>query len=94
MCGFIQVEANARVVAGAEAYYRNMFSKDDITWNIRDSHFMDTVTLVERHVKDMRARALEAAAKEGRCGMAVTLLHLDSACLWTILHLVVRLGRL
>jgi hypothetical protein len=53
------------VVAGAEAYYRNMFSREDVTWNIRDSHFMDTVTLVERHIRDMRARAMGEAAKEG-----------------------------
>lgn len=32
--------ANAAVVKGAEAYYRNMFFGGEITWNLRDRHFL------------------------------------------------------
>jgi erythromycin esterase-like protein len=35
---------NARVVKSAEEYYREMFSESrDVTWNLRDSHMVDTV---------------------------------------------------
>ncbi len=38
----VQVEANAMAVAGAEEYYRKMFTGKDDTWNIRDTHFLNT----------------------------------------------------
>jgi erythromycin esterase-like protein len=35
---------NARVVRSAEEYYREMFSEGrDVTWNLRDTHMVDTV---------------------------------------------------
>ena len=47
-----QAACNASVVAGAEQYYRNMFFGDELTWNLRDGHFADTVARVAAHVKD------------------------------------------
>jgi erythromycin esterase-like protein len=36
-------EQNARVVAGAEAYYRAMFGRRISSWNLRDTHMVDTL---------------------------------------------------
>ncbi|HEV7554941.1 MAG TPA: erythromycin esterase family protein, partial [Kofleriaceae bacterium] len=36
-------EQNARVVKNAEAYYRNMHVRGVSTWNLRDTHMMDTL---------------------------------------------------
>ena len=33
-----QALVNAAVVADAEVYYRNMLFRDELTWNLRDSH--------------------------------------------------------
>ncbi|PSC73112.1 erythromycin esterase [Micractinium conductrix] len=41
---------NAAVVTGAEAYYRNMFFGEDLTWNLRDRHFADTVAAIRDHL--------------------------------------------
>lgn len=45
-----QARCNADVVAGAEAYYRQMFFGDELTWNLRDQHFLRTVQAVEHHL--------------------------------------------
>jgi erythromycin esterase-like protein len=36
-------EQNAQLVANAEKYYSAMFSADEVTWNIRDTHMADCV---------------------------------------------------
>ena len=36
-------EQNARVVSGAEAYYRALYRGDVSTWNLRDTHMADTL---------------------------------------------------
>lgn len=36
-------EQNARLVANAEAYYRSMFRGRDESWNLRDTHMMETL---------------------------------------------------
>ncbi len=36
-------ERNAAVVVNAEAYYRGMFGQRTNTWNLRDSHMLDTL---------------------------------------------------
>ncbi len=42
-------EQNARLVANAEAYYRSMFRGRDESWNLRDTHMMETLqTLMKR----------------------------------------------
>jgi erythromycin esterase-like protein/predicted phosphoribosyltransferase len=43
-------QQNARIIANAEAYYRSMVEADDHSWNVRDTHMMDTLDrLLERH---------------------------------------------
>ncbi|GAB4820204.1 hypothetical protein N2152v2_007250 [Parachlorella kessleri] len=45
-----QARCNASVVKGAELYYRSMFFGDELTWNLRDRHFLSTVQAVEEHL--------------------------------------------
>ncbi|KAG2489157.1 hypothetical protein HYH03_012383 [Edaphochlamys debaryana] len=56
----LAAEANAIVVAGAEAYYRNMFTREEATWNLRDAHFLAAAGAVERHLRRGREAAGEA----------------------------------
>lgn len=48
-------ECNAWVVAGAENYYRQMFFGDELTWNIRDTHFANTIGRIDDHLKAGRS---------------------------------------
>ncbi len=41
---------NARVAAGAEAYYRGMFRMRVNTWNLRDTHMADTLDALAAHL--------------------------------------------
>lgn len=50
-------ECNAWVVAGAENYYRQMFFGDELTWNIRDTHFANTIGRIDDHLERRRRRA-------------------------------------
>ncbi len=43
-------EQNARVVANAEQYYREMFSWRVNTWNLRDRHMADTLMALSQHL--------------------------------------------
>ena len=46
---YFAAEQNARVVQGAEAYYRAMFGSAATSWNLRDQHMMATlVALIDR----------------------------------------------
>jgi erythromycin esterase len=36
-------EQNARIVVNAEAYYRALLGSDEQSWNVRDSHMLDTL---------------------------------------------------
>ncbi len=54
-------ECNAACVAGAESYYRNMFFGDELTWNLRDTHFADTVSRIPNH---LTARMVRAGAEK------------------------------
>jgi erythromycin esterase-like protein len=45
-------EQNARVVAGAESYYRSMFGAAASSWNLRDRHMAETL----EHLRDHLAR--------------------------------------
>jgi len=47
-------EANARVAADAEAYYRTMFAWDQSSWNVRDRHMDDTLCRVREHLRATR----------------------------------------
>ena len=44
-----QAEQNARVVRNAEAYYREMFGRRVNTWNLRDTHMMETLIHLVEH---------------------------------------------
>ena len=41
---FFDAEQNARIVAGAEQYYRAIYYGDAASWNLRDQHMFDTLT--------------------------------------------------
>jgi protein-L-isoaspartate(D-aspartate) O-methyltransferase len=53
---FLEAIGNARVVAGAERYYRTMYYGGAASWNLRDQHMFDTLTALLDHVgPDSRA---------------------------------------
>jgi erythromycin esterase-like protein len=43
-------QQNARLVHNAEEYYRNMFHGRVSSWNLRDSHMVDTIQALDRHL--------------------------------------------
>lgn len=43
-------EQNARVAKNAETYYRAMFQSRDESWNIRDTHMMETLEALREHI--------------------------------------------
>jgi erythromycin esterase-like protein len=47
---FFQAEQNARVVKNAEEYYRSMFRGRVSSWNLRDTHMVDTLDELRRHL--------------------------------------------
>jgi erythromycin esterase-like protein len=47
-------EANARVAADAERYYRTMFAWDASSWNVRDRHMDETLAGVRAHLRATR----------------------------------------
>jgi erythromycin esterase len=50
---YFNAEQNAIVAKNAELYYRKMIQGGPVTWNIRDTHMMDTLKrLMEFHGKD------------------------------------------
>jgi erythromycin esterase-like protein len=48
---------NARVAARAEAYYREMYLGEVSTWNLRDTHMMDTLDALDAHLSRRGDRA-------------------------------------
>jgi erythromycin esterase len=52
----LNTEMNAQVIANAEEYYRSMISFRDESWNIRDSHMVETLnSLMKFHGKSAKA---------------------------------------
>lgn len=52
----LDVTQNARIVQNAENYYHTMISQDDDSWNVRDSHMMETLdTLINHYGPDSKA---------------------------------------
>jgi erythromycin esterase-like protein len=47
-------EQNARVVQNAEQYYRMMFQERVSTWNLRDSHMVETLEKLATHLSRQR----------------------------------------
>lgn len=64
-------ERNARVVLDAEHYYRAMFGARSNTWNLRDTHMLDTVMALRRH--------LRASGRRGRIVVWAHNSHLGDA---------------
>jgi protein-L-isoaspartate(D-aspartate) O-methyltransferase len=53
---FFDAAQNARVVAGAEAYYRTMYYGSAASWNLRDEHMFQTLrALLDHHGPNARA---------------------------------------
>ena len=46
---FLDAAQNARVVAGAERYYRTMYYGNVASWNLRDQHMFDTLEAILAH---------------------------------------------
>ena len=67
---FFDAEQNARIVAGAEQYYRAIYYGDAASWNLRDQHMFDTL---ERLLAASRARGqgcgLGAQLPYRQCGL-------------------------
>jgi erythromycin esterase-like protein len=57
---FFVAEQNARLVRNAEQYYRSMFRGRDESWNLRDTHMMETLDALLTHVghEGRRAKAV------------------------------------
>lgn len=54
--GYFNAEQNALAVRGAELYYRTMVRGGATSWNVRDSHMIDTLArLMEHHGPDAKA---------------------------------------
>lgn len=48
---FFFAEQNARLIKNAEEYYREMFTRRVSTWNLRDTHMVETLTALSRHLE-------------------------------------------
>ena len=62
---FFDAEQNARIVAGAEQYYRAIYYGDSASWNLRDQHMF-------RHA---RAPACRARTRGQGCGLGAQLAY-------------------
>src|SRR5688500_5572100 len=49
---FFSAEQNARLVRNAEQYYRSMFRGRVSSWNLRDSHMMETLRALMAHLEN------------------------------------------
>lgn len=48
---------NARLVKNAEQYYRTMFRNDVSSWNLRDTHMVETLVAVDDHLSAQGVKA-------------------------------------
>jgi erythromycin esterase-like protein len=53
---FFFAEQNARLIKNAEEYYRQMFAGRADTWNLRDTHMVDTIDALLRHLDRTRGQ--------------------------------------
>lgn len=51
-----RAEQNARLVHSAESYYRQMFNPQANTWNLRDTHMIETLDGLYQHLSKRRQR--------------------------------------
>ncbi len=61
---YFGAEQNARIVVNAENYYRALLSGDELSWNVRDSHMLDTLELL-----------LDRCEKMGRSSKGIVWAH-------------------
>lgn len=54
---YFYAEQNARVVAEAENYYRTMLDEDTSSWNLRDTHMVDTLERLAQHIARTTGRS-------------------------------------
>ncbi len=50
-------EQNALVVRNAEEYYRNMFRREVSSWNLRDTHMMESIVRLAIHLSNQKPPA-------------------------------------
>ncbi|NNU42963.1 erythromycin esterase family protein [Ramlibacter montanisoli] len=50
-------QQNARLVRNAEEYYRTMFHGRVSSWNLRDSHMVETLQALEKHLEGLGGKA-------------------------------------
>jgi erythromycin esterase-like protein len=71
-----EAEQNARVVASAEAYYRAMYEGRTSTWNLRDTHMIDTLDALDAHLaRDGRTTKIVVWAHNSHVGDSRALVH-------------------
>ncbi len=64
-------EQNARLIKNAEHYYRLMFQEPVSSWNLRASHMMETLRLLENHLRtQQRAPKIVVWAHNAHVGNA------------------------
>lgn len=59
-----KAEQNARLVQSAEGYYRQMFNPRANTWNLRDSHMIETLENLYQHLSKRIQRPAKIAVWE------------------------------
>jgi len=65
---FFDAAQNARVVAGAERYYRAMYYGAAESWNLRDQHMFDTLRSISAHRGDAKLIVWEHNSHVGDAG--------------------------
>jgi erythromycin esterase-like protein len=83
-----EAEQNARVVARAEEYYRQMYLGGVSTWNLRDTHMMDTLDALSAHLaRAGRSDKLIVWAHNSHVGDSAAMAHRAERNEITIGHL-------
>jgi erythromycin esterase-like protein len=54
---YFYAEQNARLASNAERYYRAMFRGRNASWNLRDTHMVDTLAALVRHLDSRDGRS-------------------------------------
>jgi erythromycin esterase-like protein len=69
---FFYAEQNAKIARDAEAYYRGMFRRRVNTWNLRDTHMVETLSSLSAHLERTLGRParLVVWAHNSHCGDA------------------------
>jgi erythromycin esterase-like protein len=57
---FFYAQQNAILVRDAESYYRNMFVGENNTWNIRDTHMLETLKALVSHFSEKNGKPAKA----------------------------------